>query len=209
MSALHQAKYASKIIKRILDVVIAIIALIFCAPIILLTALVIRIRLGSPVFFRQQRPGFEGIPFFLIKFRTMSNECDEHGQLLPDEMRISSLGKFIRSSSIDELPQLINVLLGDMSLVGPRPLLMQYLHLYSANEARRHLVKPGITGWAQVNGRNNLKWKEKFDLDVWYVDNWSLALDFKILLMTAIAVVKRKDVVKDGHVTTLPYDGQN
>ena len=151
-------------------------------PILLVTALIIRITMGSPVLFRQMRPGLQGKPFVMYKFRTMLDLRDEDGNVLPDEQRLTGVGRFLRSTSIDELPELINVLKGEMSLVGPRPLLMEYLDRYTPEQARRHNVKPGITGWAQVNGRNAISWEDKFKLDVWYVDNWSLWLDIKILI---------------------------
>ncbi len=208
-SQLANKKSFQRVIKRSIDLIFATILLVVLSPLMVLTALLIRQKLGSPVFFRQKRPGHFGKPFFLTKFRTMTDARDTRGELLPDENRLSNFGKLVRSSSVDELPQLLNVLHGDMSLVGPRPLLMQYLPLYTELEARRHSVKPGITGWAQVKGRNAISWKEKFSLDIWYVDNWSLWLDIKILFLTVSAVVGRKGVSRSGHVTTVPYDGTN
>ena len=176
-------------------------------PVMILVALLIRLKLGSPVFFRQMRPGLNGKPFELIKFRTMLDARDRDGNVLPDEERLTSFGRALRASSIDELPEFWNILKGEMSFVGPRPLLMQYLPLYSFEQARRHDVLPGITGWAQVNGRNALSWEEKFEYDVWYVDHQSFALDTKILARTAKLVVGRKGVTADGHATMPPFEG--
>ncbi len=194
-------------IKRIFDVCITILAFILLSPVILILALLIRSRLGKPIIFRQYRPGLHGSPFEMVKFRTMSDDVDEDGNLLPDEQRITRFGSFLRSTSFDELPELLNVLRGDMSLVGPRPLLMEYLPLYSERQARRHDVHPGVTGWAQVNGRNAISWEEKFDLDVWYVDNHSLVLDLKILWMTVVKVIRRDDISHDTHVTMEKFTG--
>lgn len=168
-------------IKRLIDILAAIFGLLLLAPFLLVVALLIRVRMGAPVIFSQIRPGLHGVPFRMVKFRTMLDAVDAHGSPLPDDQRMTWLGSLLRSASLDELPELWNVLKGDMSLVGPRPLLMEYLPLYSPEQARRHDVRPGITGWAQVNGRNALSWDEKFKLDVWYVDNQSLWLDIKIL----------------------------
>jgi len=173
----------------------------------LLVALMVRIKLNSPVLFRQSRPGLNGKIFNVYKFRTMTNECNESGNLLSDEARLTEFGKFLRSTSLDELPSLWNVLKGDMSLVGPRPLLVEYLPLYSTQQARRHEVKPGITGWAQVNGRNAISWEEKFDLDVWYVDNQSIWLDIKILWMTVKKVIVRDGISQSNHVTMDKFKG--
>ena len=173
--------------KRILDLVIVVPALVVLSPFLLIVALTVRFRLGTPVLFRQQRPGYHGLPFAIMKFRTMSNKRDETGELLPDKERLTTLGQFLRGTSLDELPELLNVLVGDMSLVGPRPLLLQYLDLYTPEQNRRHTVKPGVTGWAQINGRNALAWEDKFALDVWYVDHMSFLLDLKILLRTISA----------------------
>ena len=173
----------------------------------LFIALLVRLKLGSPVLFRQVRPGHHGKPFVLYKFRTMSDDRDENGNLLPDAARLTSLGRFLRSTSVDELPALFNVLKGDMSIVGPRPLLMQYLDRYTPEQARRHEVKPGITGWAQVNGRNAISWEEKFRLDVWYVDNWSLALDLRIILMTVLKVVRREGISAKDDATMPEFMG--
>ena len=195
------------VIKRILDIIGAVLGLGLLGVPMLILALLVRINLGSPVLFRQVRPGLHGKPFLLYKFRTMTDDRDEHGNLLPDEQRLTPFGKFLRSTSLDELPELFNVLKGDMSLVGPRPLLMQYLDRYTPEQARRHEVKPGITGWAQVNGRNALTWEEKFKLDVWYVDNWSIWLDLKILLLTVLKVIKREGIHADGHATMPEFLG--
>ncbi|MHB8842523.1 MAG: sugar transferase [Candidatus Aquicultor sp.] len=170
-------------------------------------AFLVRSTLGSPVLFRQVRPGFGGKPFTIYKFRTMKELKDQNGDLLPDENRLTSFGNFMRSTSLDELPELFNVLKGDMNLVGPRPLLMSYLDRYTPGQARRHNVKPGITGWAQVNGRNGLSWEEKFKLDIWYVDNWSMLLDIKILFLTLIKVVKREGISAEGFATMPEFKG--
>src|SRR5690625_3156235 len=189
------------------DFVISLIALILLILPIMIIALFILVTMGAPVIFKQRRPGLHGKPFFIYKFRTMTNEADESGNLLPDHMRITRVGEIIRKLSLDELPQLFNVLKGDLSLVGPRPLLMEYLALYTPEQTRRHEVKPGITGWAQVNGRNNISWEERFELDVWYVDNQSFWLDIKILFLTIIKVFKTEGVSQDGHVTVEKFKG--
>lgn len=183
-----------KIMKRSFDLIAASLALMFLALPLLALALLIRYKLGSPVLFRQLRPGLHGRPFTMVKFRTMTDECGPDGALLPDAQRLKSFGCFLRATSLDELPELWNVLKGDMSLVGPRPLLMEYLPIYTQEQARRHEVRPGITGWAQVNGRNAIGWEDKFNLDVWYVDNRSLLLDVKILLLTLKKVLKREGI---------------
>jgi lipopolysaccharide/colanic/teichoic acid biosynthesis glycosyltransferase len=193
--------------KRVFDIVLSAIAIVALIPVLALLALAIRARLGGPVLFTQVRPGLNGKPFILIKFRTMTDEKDTDGALLPDSARLPKFGLFLRSTSLDELPELWNVVKGDMSLVGPRPLLTEYLNLYSAEQARRHEVQPGITGWAQVNGRNALTWEEKFTLDVWYVDNQSIWLDLKILLMTLAKVFKREGVSHAGHATVEKFRG--
>jgi len=180
-----------------------------CSPILLSIAVVVRIKLGSPVLFTQVRPGLHGRPFRIFKFRTMADLHDPSGNILPDNIRLTKFGEHLRSTSLDELPELWNVLKGDMSLVGPRPLLMQYLPLYSSEQALRHEVRPGITGWAQVNGRNALSWEEKFNLDVWYVNNMSLMLDFRILLMTVIRVLRSDSISQDGHVTSDKFIGNS
>lgn len=193
--------------KRAFDVIFASLALIaLCVPMIFL-AIVIRLRLGSPVLFRQVRPGLHGRPFTMIKFRSMTDEHAADGKLLPDAQRQTSLGRFLRATSLDELPELWNVLKGEMSLVGPRPLLMDYVPLYTPEQARRHEVRPGITGWAQINGRNAIRWEEKFALDVWYVDHQSLALDVRILWRTVTRVLGRKGINADGEATVSRFTG--
>ena len=194
-------------VKRLFDIVASLTALILLSPVLLIVALLVRRKLGSPVLFRQVRPGLYGKPFEMIKFRTMLDAYDEHGQPLPNEQRLTPFGKLLRSTSLDELPELWNVLKGDMSLVGPRPLLMEYLPLYSKNQARRHEVRPGVTGWAQVNGRNAISWEEKFDYDVWYVDNASISLDFKILLLTIKKVFFRDGISHEGDVAMPRFRG--
>ena len=178
------------------------------SPVIVTVALLIRLQMGSPVFFRQTRPGLEGKPFQIFKFRTMRDVVDARGDLLADSERLTRLGRFLRSSSLDELPELWNVLKGDMSLVGPRPLLMEYLPLYSPEQARRHEVRPGITGWAQVNGRNAISWDQKFTMDVWYVDNRSQWLDLKIIWLTIRKVLKREGISAPGEATIPKFTGQ-
>lgn len=193
--------------KRLFDFSCSLAGLIILSPLLLLAALLIRMKLGSPVLFRQMRPGLYGRPFFVYKFRTMTDERDENGNLLPDEERITPLGQMLRKFSIDELPQLFNVVKGDLSLVGPRPLLMEYLELYSPEQERRHEVRPGITGWAQVNGRNTISWEEKFKLDVWYVNHQSFFLDIKIIFLTVYKVFKREGISQQGHVTIEKFSG--
>ncbi|WP_040617821.1 sugar transferase [Roseovarius nubinhibens] len=193
--------------KRGLDIQGAAIGLIIFFPILVAITLMIRREMGSPVFFRQTRPGRHGIPFEMVKFRTMRDAIDADGRPLPDAERLTKLGRFLRSSSLDELPELWNVLKGEMSLVGPRPLLMEYLPLYSPEQARRHEVRPGVTGWAQVNGRNAISWDEKFALDVWYVDNRSLWLDLKIIWLTIRKVVKREGISAAGEATMSRFTG--
>jgi lipopolysaccharide/colanic/teichoic acid biosynthesis glycosyltransferase len=194
-------------VKRAFDVTVAAVLCVLAAPLLAAVALALRVRQGSPVLFRQQRPGLHGRPFEVLKFRTMLDARGPDGRQLPDSDRLTPLGRFVRTTSLDELPQLWNVLKGDVSLVGPRPLLMQYLPLYSREQARRHDVLPGITGWAQVNGRNAISWEQKFALDVWYVDHWSLALDFRILLMTAAKVLARSGISQGGHATMPEFTG--
>tara|TARA_R110002020_G_scaffold29239_1_gene92369 strand:+ start:36549 stop:37160 length:612 start_codon:yes stop_codon:yes gene_type:complete len=194
-------------IKRAFDVILSASGLIVLSPVILYVAWKISRKMGSPVLFRQVRPGIDGKPFEMVKFRTMKDAIDAQGNPLPDAERLTSFGQFLRSSSLDELPELWNVLKGDMSLVGPRPLLMEYLPLYSAEQYRRHDVRPGVTGWAQINGRNTLSWKEKFALDVWYVDNRSLWLDIKILFLTIKKVVVRDGISADGEATMSRFEG--
>ena len=194
-------------IKRFFDLVTASLALLVIILPLLLLALIVRINLGSPILFNQVRPGLNGRPFHMIKFRTMTNKSDSNGALLPDEERLTPFGRLLRSTSLDELPELWNVLRGDMSLVGPRPLLMEYLPLYSEEQARRHKVRPGITGWAQVNGRNTISWNEKVKLDVWYVDNHSFWLDLKILWKTILKVLLRDGINGNGEVTMSKFTG--
>jgi sugar transferase EpsL len=197
------------VLKRLFDLIAGLILLVLSAPIMIVLSIVILIRLGQPVFFKQQRPGLQGRPFYLYKFRTMSDALDEHGELLPDQVRMTGLGKMMRKTSLDELPQLVNVVRGELSFVGPRPLLMQYLERYNTEQARRHEVKPGITGWAQVNGRNAISWEEKFEFDVWYVDHRSFLLDLKILWLTLIKVVRVEGISGDGSVTMNEFMGNN
>ena len=197
------------IAKRAFDLLLTIPGLILVSPVLLIVAILVRIYHGHPVFFHQQRPGYRGQPFEVTKFRTMNNARDSAGHLLPDASRLTHLGHFLRTTSLDELPELVHVLRGEMSLVGPRPLLMQYLERYSPEQARRHDVLPGITGWAQINGRNALTWEDKFRLDVWYVDNWSLGLDIKILLLTLWKVLKREGISQPGHATAEEFMGSS
>jgi len=194
-------------IKRLLDLFLTLVGLIILSPLILGVAIWIWVRLGEPILFRQVRPGYRGKPFTLYKFRTMTNERDSQGNLLPDEKRLTQMGHFLRATSLDELPSLLNVLRGEMSLVGPRPLLMEYLERYTTEQARRHDVLPGITGWAQIQGRNVLSWEDKFRLDVWYVDHWSMLLDLKILGSTLWKVIQREGINRPGHVTSPVFMG--
>ncbi|MEC1672962.1 sugar transferase [Bacillus mojavensis] len=195
------------ILKRLFDLTAAILLLCCTSVIILFTIAIVRLKIGSPVFFKQVRPGLGGKPFTLYKFRTMTEERDSEGNLLPDAVRLTKTGRLIRKLSIDELPQLLNVVKGDLSLVGPRPLLMDYLPLYTKQQARRHEVKPGITGWAQVNGRNAISWEKKFELDVWYVDNRSFLLDLKILCLTVRKVLVSEGIQQTNHVTAERFTG--
>jgi sugar transferase EpsL len=195
------------ILKRLFDLTGSICGLLLIWPLLLVVAILVRIKLGSPVLFRQQRPGLHAQPFFVYKFRTMTDQLDADGQLLPDEVRLTPFGKLLRRLSFDELPQLLNVVKGDLSLVGPRPLLMEYLTRYSPEQARRHDVRPGITGWAQVNGRNAISWEDKFKFDVWYVDHQSFLLDMKILWMTVVKVFKREGISQEGQATCQPFKG--
>ena len=197
------------VVKRTIDIVCSGLGLIILSPILLITAILIRIKLGSPIFFTQDRVGKDGKIFKMIKFRTMLDAVDKWGEPLPDEERLTSFGKLLRSTSIDELPELINVFKGDMSLVGPRPLLVEYIELYSKKQWRRHEVRPGITGWAQVNGRNSLSWGDRFELDVEYVNKYNLFMDIKILLMTVFKVLKRDGISQEGHVTMEKFNGNN
>lgn len=191
-----------------LDIFFSFLGLVLLAPVFFVVVIAVWWKHGTPIVFAQQRPGIADRPFSMYKFRTMLALFDERGVPMPDALRLTKLGKFLRSSSLDELPELWNVFIGDMSLVGPRPLLIEYIPLYSAEQARRHEVQPGITGWAQVNGRNALSWEEKFALDVWYVDNRSFWLDIKILARTVTAVFKRKGISNEGHATMPPFQGQ-
>lgn len=193
--------------KRFFDFVLTLIALPVWGMALLVVAILVRWKLGSPIFFSQERPGLNGKPFRMVKFRSMTDARDARGNLLPDEQRLPRFGRLLRSTSLDELPELWNVLRGDMSLVGPRPLLMEYLSLYTPQQARRHEVRPGVTGWAQINGRNAISWEEKFDLDVWYVDNRSLWLDIKIIMLTLKKVVRRQDISADGIATMERFKG--
>lgn len=194
-------------LKRLLDIVASLVGLILLSPVIAIVAYMIRKRLGSPVLFRQIRPGLGGVPFEMVKFRTMRDGLDVNGDPLPDSERMTDFGRFLRASSLDELPELWNVLRGDMSLVGPRPLLMEYLPLYNDQQFRRHEVRPGVTGWAQVNGRNALSWDEKFKLDVWYVNNQSVWLDLRIIFLTVKKVLVREGISADGEVTMSKFKG--
>lgn len=195
-------------LKRTVDLSIGAAALLLLTPLLVIVALLVRLKLGSPVLFVQVRPGLEAQPFRMVKFRTMNDARDADGNLLPDSNRLPPFGNWLRATSLDELPGLWNVLKGDMSLVGPRPLLMQYLALYSPEQSRRHLVKPGLTGWAQINGRNALTWEEKFELDNWYVDHRSFFLDMKILVLTAVKVLKRDGISADGEATMSYFKGK-
>jgi len=194
-------------LKRVFDFIVAAVALIILSPVLIALAAAIRWKLGAPVLFRQQRPGLNGRPFWLLKFRTMNDARNEDGVILPDAQRLTAFGRFLRAASLDELPELFNVLKGDMSLVGPRPLLMQYLDRYTPEQARRHEVRPGITGWAQVNGRNAITWEEKFKLDVWYVANRSLWLDVQIIAMTIWKILKREGINQAGQATMEEFKG--
>lgn len=193
--------------KRLFDVAVSTLLLVMLSPVFLIIAVLVRVTMGPGVLFRQVRPGLYGKPFTMYKFRTMIDARDAEGKPLPDEQRLTAFGRFLRSTSLDELPELFNVLKGDMSLVGPRPLLMEYLALYTPQQARRLEVRPGVTGWAQVNGRNAISWEKKFEYDVWYVDNRSFLLDLKILWLTLLAVFRRDGISADGHATMPPFQG--
>ncbi|MCW8886581.1 MAG: sugar transferase [Motiliproteus sp.] len=195
--------------KRYFDLALALVLLVLFSPVLVVLFLVIWAKLGWPVFFIQTRPGEGGKPFNMIKFRSMLDSVDHSGELLPDSKRLTGFGRFLRASSLDELPELLNVISGDMSLVGPRPLLMEYLPLYSARQTRRHEVRPGITGWAQINGRNAISWEDRLEMDVWYVDNQSFFLDLKILMLTVFKVIGRKDVSAESHATMPRFKGSN
>ncbi|MTP79579.1 sugar transferase [Turicibacter sanguinis] len=198
-----------QVIKRIIEFIIVLIGLIVASPILLVVAILVKTKLGSPIIFRQQRVGLNGEIFEMVKFRTMKDAYDEHGNPLPDEVRLTKFGQILRKTSLDELPELWNVLKGDMSLVGPRPLLVEYLPLYSDEQMKRHNVRPGITGYAQVNGRNNISWARKFELDVYYVENFSLWLDVKILFQTVAKVLGQADINQEGNVTMEKFNGMN
>ncbi len=195
------------LMKRIFDLILTIPAYFLLSPLMMLIAVIIRLTMGKPIFFRQIRPGFQGKAFTIYKFRTMLNAYDKNGNLLPDKERLTRFGKFLRSTSLDELPELFNILKGEMSIVGPRPLLMQYLERYSPEQARRNEVRPGLTGWAQINGRNAITWEEKFRLDVWYVNNQSFRLDMKIIFMTILKVLKREGISQPGQATMEEFMG--
>ena len=196
-----------RFVKRFFDIVLSIAAITLLSPVLIVLAIMVRAKLGSPVLFRQKRPGYHGEIFGLMKFRTMTDERDENGELLPDEVRLTPFGKKLRSTSLDELPEFFNILKGDMSFVGPRPLLVQYLPLYNEEQAHRHDVLPGLTGWAQVNGRNAISWEKKFEYDVWYTRNISFLLDLKILFMTAWHVLKRDGISSETHATMEFFTG--
>lgn len=196
-----------KYIKRIFDIISSLLAIIILSPLLAVTAVLVKTKLGSPVLFRQERPGKDEKIFTLMKFRTMTDERDENGELLPDEVRLTKFGKFLRSTSIDELPELFNILKGDMSVIGPRPLLVEYIPRYNEHQHRRHEVRPGLSGWAQVNGRNTVSWEDKFDMDVHYVDNYSLAMDVKILFMTVLNVLKREGISSETSATMEVFMG--
>lgn len=196
-------------LKRYFDLLVLCLALPILLPLLYFITISIFLQMGCPVFFIQKRPGFRGRPFKLIKFRTMTNHRDSNGQLLPDRERLTKFGRILRNTSLDELPEILNVMKHDMSLVGPRPLLMRYMGRYSSYQARRHEMVPGLTGWAQVNGRNTLSWEEKFKLDVWYVDNWSVWLDIKILLKTIVKVLRREDINQIGEATMCEFMGSH
>lgn len=195
--------------KRLFDILFSIFILIILSPIIVVIVILVLIFIGSPIIFKQPRGGYKGKTFTIYKFRTMNNKTDSNGNLLSDEKRLDKFGKALRFTSLDEIPQLINVIKGDMSIIGPRPQLVEYLPLYTKEQARRHDVKPGITGWAQINGRNNITWKQKFEYDVWYVDNQSFMLDMKILLKTFVHFFNPNGVSQDGHATVEKFNGKN
>mgnify|MGYP004502471171 FL=1 len=196
-----------KYIKRILDIISSLLAIIILSPLLAVTAALVKTKLGSPVLFRQERPGKDEKIFTLMKFRTMTDERDENGELLPDEVRLTKFGKFLRSTSIDELPELFNILKGDMSVIGPRPLLVEYIPRYNEHQHRRHEVRPGLSGLAQVNGRNTVSWEDKFDMDVHYVDNYSFAMDVKILFMTVLNVIKKEGISSETSATMEVFMG--
>lgn len=209
MSAFSLLPKGIPFVKRLADLALAALALVVLSPILFIIMFLILIDMGLPILYRQKRPGYLGKIFTLYKFRTMKDTVDESGLLLTDADRLTPLGRFLRATSLDELPELVNVLKGEMSLVGPRPLLIEYLPLYNQEQQRRHSVLPGITGWAQVNGRNTLTWPEKFSLDVWYVDHWSIWLDVKILLLTVVKVLRREGISEPGQATAEPFRGNS
>jgi sugar transferase EpsL len=200
-------RFRQVFVKRLLDIILSASGLVLLSPLLVILAVAIRFKIGSPVLFRQQRPGLGGKGFVTYKFRTMTNQCDAAGQLLPDEQRLPAFGRFLRSTSLDELPELFNVLKGDMSIVGPRPLMMKYLGRYTPEQARRHEVKPGITGWAQINGRNAIPWEERLKLDVWYVDNWNVWLDLRIILQSIWMMITRQGITQEGRATVDEFMG--
>ncbi len=209
MSTFLRVVLRSLTVKRVFDVLVTALAIALLWPLMVGLWCAVRAKLGAPAFFRQQRPGKEGKPFYLMKFRTMTDVRDSEGKLYPDAQRLTEFGRFLRSTSLDELPELLNVLKGDMSLVGPRPLRMHYLPLYSPEQARRHEVRPGVTGWAQVNGRNAISWEKKFELDVWYVDHQNFCLDLKILVLTILQVFRREGISAAGEATMPPFLGSH
>lgn len=203
----HKASFYEKYIKRLMDILLSGVALVVLSPVLLVTALLVRTRLGSPVIFCQERPGKDEKIFKLYKFRSMTDQRDENGELLPDEVRLTRFGRLLRSTSLDELPELWNILRGDMSIVGPRPLLVRYLPRYNEEQRHRHDVRPGLTGWAQVNGRNAISWEEKFRLDVWYVDHLSFLLDLKVVFMTVKKVICREGISAENAATVVEFTG--
>lgn len=203
----HRKGFYERFIKRPQDFMLSLVALIVLSPVFLVLAILVRAKLGSPVIFKQERPGLNGRIFTLYKFRSMSDARDENGNLLPDEVRLTRFGKILRSTSLDELPELVNILKGDMSIVGPRPLLVRYLPLYNEHQARRHEVRPGFTGYAQVHGRNAITWEDKFDKDVYYVDHVSFLMDWRIILRTVLTVLKREGISSSSSVTMEPFRG--
>ena len=203
----HKSKFYEKYLKRLMDILLSAAGLILLSPVFLVTAVLVRLKLGSPVIFRQARPGRDGEIFHLYKFRSMTDARDVDGNLLPDEIRLTSFGKKLRASSLDELPELLNILRGDMSIVGPRPLLVKYLPLYNEEQRHRHDVRPGLTGWAQVNGRNSVTWEDKFRLDLWYVQNMSFLVDMKIILLTVRSVLRRDGISSDTAATMEEFTG--
>lgn len=196
-------------IKRTLELAFSILLIVALIPVYLIVSILIHIKLGSPILFKQKRPGKDGKIFTMYKFRTMTNKKDKEGNLLPDYERLTKFGNYLRKKSLDELPELFNILKGDMSFVGPRPLLVKYLERYNDEQKRRHELKPGLTGWAQINGRNSISWEEKFKLDVWYVDHWSLWLDIKIIFLTIIKVLQNEGISQEGHVTMEEFKGND